>query len=339
MEVVIEGGGVLEPVGRYERVICKGSAVVRGKLEADEVICRGKMKADELDVDRIEAGGVIGRKVRAGELMIGYLEAGIAEVGTAEVRGPLRVSGSLRAEWIRAEGSISCTSLEAREIRTSGSLRALKAVIDMAEVRGSLEVSEGRLGQALVDGSAKLGDCHVTRIVVGGTLRVTGRSEVGEAEASMVDVSGHLSGGTLRVGEVLKVEGEVRVRRLEVGGALRIRGSVSAEEARISGRGEGRVEGRKVNVTGEVTEVAGEDIELVNARVSKVTGSRVRIRDSHVGTVSAEEVEVIGRSRVLRVNARRVYVSGGIVERVFYTEKLLVSPEAEVKHQTKVGEL
>ncbi len=339
MEVVIDKNETFEPAGRYDRVECRGSARIKGTLEATEVVCKGKLEAEELYAVRVEAKGLKCRRIKAEELVTDFLDAGTAEVEKAYIRGPVRVNSSIKAVEMRVEGSLSCAALEAEEARISGSLRALKADVRHLEVGGSLEVDEGSIDRALVGGSAKIGSCKIIGIRVGGTLRVTGNTDIGEAETGMAEVTGHLTGGLLKVDEVLKVEGEVKVRTLKVGGALKVSGSLSAEEAHVSGKGKGRLAGGRVMVVGEATEVEGEEVQLVNARVSKVAGGRVRVRDSRVGVINAMEVEVMGRSRVSQIAAERVYVAGGIVEKVYYTDRLLISPEAQVRWEKKVASL
>ncbi len=339
MDVVIGKNETFKPVGRYDRVECKGSARVEGSLEATEVVCKGKLEAEELSAVRVEAKGLKCRKIRAEELITDFLDAGTVKVKRAHVRGPARASASIKAVEVRVEGSLQCAALEADDVEVSGSLRALIVNVRRLRVKGSLEVDEGTVEQASVGGSAKLGSCRVTRLRVGGTLRVIGSSEIGEAEAGMTEVAGNLVGGLLRVEEVLKVEGEVKVRKLGVGGALKVSGSLSAEEARVSGKGKGKLVGGRITVAGEATEVEGEDIELINAEVSKVIGKRVKVRDSRVGVIKAEEVEVSGRSKVSRIAAERVYVVSGIVDKVYYTDRLLASPEAQVRWEKRVASL
>ncbi len=339
MEVVIDKNETFEPVGRYDRVECRGSSRIKGILKATEVACKGKLEAEELYAVRVEAKGLKCRKIKAEELITDFLDAGTVEVEKAYIRGPARVNSSIKAVEIRVEGSLSCATLEVEEARISGSLRALKVDVRHLEVKGSLEVDEGRMDRVSVGGSAKLGSCKVLGIRVGGTLRVTGNTDIGEAETGMAEVTGRLTGGLLKVDEVMKVEGEVRVRTLRVVGALKVSGYLSAEEAHVSGKGKGKLAGGRVTVVGEATEVEGEEIQLINARVSKVIGGRVRVRDSRVGVINAVEVEVMGRSRVSQIAAERVYVAGGIVEKVYYKERLFVSPEARVKWEKKVASL
>ncbi len=339
MEVVINKNETFEPAGRYDRVECRGSARIKGALEATEVVCKGKLEAEELFVVRVEARGLKCRRIRARELITDFLEAGTVEVERAYIRGPARVSSSIKAVEVRVEGSLSCAALEAKEAMISGSFRALKVDVKHLEVKGSLEVDEGRIDRASVGGSAKLGNCEILGIRVGGTLRVTGSTNIGEAETGMAEVTGRLTGGLLKVDEVLKVGGDVRVRTLKVGGALKVSGSLSAEEAHVSVKGKGRLAGGRIIVVGEATEVEGEEIQLINARVSKVIGGRVRVRDSSVRVINAVEVEVMGRSRVSQIAAEKVYVAGGMVEKVYYTERLFVSPEAQVKWEKKVASL
>ncbi len=339
MEVVIDKNETFEPVGRYERVECRGSAKIKGSLEATEVVCKGRLEAEELHAVKVKAKGLKCGIIEVDELITDFLDAGTVEVKRAHIRGPMRVSSSVKAGELKVEGSLSCASFEAEKAKISGSFRAMRANVKHLEVRGSIEVDEGSIEYALVGGSAKLGSCKITSLRVGGTLRVGGSTDIGEAEAGMAEVVGHLTGGQLKVNEVLKVEGEIRVRILEVGGALKVSGSIFAEEAHVAGKGKGKLAGGRIMVVGEATEVEGEEIELINARVSRVTGGRVRVRDSSVGTISAVEVEVMGRSKVSQITAERVYVSGGTVDKVYYTDKLLVSPEAQVRLEKRVAGL
>ena len=39
------------------------------------------------------------------------------------------------------------------------------------------------------------------------------------------------------------------------------------------------------------------------------------------------------------ISASRVYVASGSVERVYYVEKLLISPEARVKRESRVASI
>ncbi len=339
MDIVIGKDETFKPVGRYDRVECRGSARVEGSLEATEIMCKGRLEAEELSATRVETRGLKCRKIKADELITDFLDAGMAEVRRVHVRGPVRVGASIKAVEARIEGSLHCATLEADDVGISGSLRALRINVKRLHVKGSLEVDDGTVEQASIGGSAKIGSCRITRLEVGGTLRVIGSSEIGEAAAGMAEVTGNLVGGLLKVEEVLKVGGEVKVRKLYVGGALKISGSLSAEEAHVRGKGKGKLVGGKITVVGEATEVEGEDVELINAEVSKVIGKRVKVRDSRVGVINAEEVEVSGRSRVSRIAAERVYVVSGIVDKVYYTDRLLASPEAQVRWEKRVARL
>ncbi|MDK2383894.1 MAG: hypothetical protein QI199_03665, partial [Candidatus Korarchaeota archaeon] len=76
MEVVIDKNETFEPVGRYDRVECRGSSRIKGILKATEVACKGKLEAEELYAVRVEAKGLKCRKIKAEELITDFLDAG-----------------------------------------------------------------------------------------------------------------------------------------------------------------------------------------------------------------------------------------------------------------------
>ncbi len=337
MDIRVRKGQELEPAGPYNKVVCDGSTKVKGSLIATEVICKGTLEVKgALKAQKVKARGLRARDIDVDELHVGFLDAGNVRSVMVQVSGKVAVRNLLYMKRGEIEGSVICSTLEAEDLSVKGSVRAIKMKARRLRVKGSLEVDEGNVDEVEIGGSAKLGDCSIGSLVVGGTLRIVGDAEVGSGEASMVEIKGNMRGGILRVREVLKVDGTLDMRELYVGGAVKARGHLKAKEVRVSGKSTGKLSGKKITVTGEVVEVEGKDVELLNARAGKVVGKMIRIRDSDVGEVRAQEVEVLGRSKVDTIAAERVYVAGGHVRRIFYTEKLLISPEATVEKERKV---
>lgn len=337
MDVEIGKGEVFKPSGEYKKVICEGSAKIKGLLKAEEVLCKGKLDADELRVSRIVTRGLVCKRVDADELISEFLQAGSAYIKEAQINGSARISGSFTSRKARIGGSLDCNVLEADELMVSGSLRAVKARADVLSIKGSLDMNEGDVRFVEVDGSARLGNCRIGEIRVGGKLTVTGKSEIMKAKSSMADIRDTLRGGSFEVSYSLKVDGELEARILKVNGAIKASGRVVAGEAQVSGEVKGRLTGNLITVRGEAGEVEGKEVELINADVSKVVAEKVRVRDSRVGVIEAKEVEILGNSVVSQVTADRVYLAGGAVDTVYYVEKLLVAPEAKVRKERRIG--
>ncbi len=335
MDLVVNKGGVIEP-GSYNKVICKGSARAKGDVEAKEILCKGTLDVQgNLTAHKIEVKGLKVREVRADELKTGFLDAGNVIVVHLEAKDKVKARNLLSLNDGLIGGSASCLALKVKEVTVRGSLSTIKADAIEMHVSGSIEVEKGSIRSIDVGGSAKIGNCKISRIRVGGTLRVLGKSEIEEGEASMVNIKGKLKGQSLRVMEVLTVEGSADIGKLLVGGTVKVKGRLIVGEADIWGGALGKVEGKSIIIRREAAEVKGDKITLISAKVGRAYGKIVRIDSSEVGTVEASEVEVKGRSRVKQITADRAYIIGGYVSKVYYKEKLLASPEAKIEKAKK----
>ncbi len=335
MDLIIEKGGVIEP-SSYDKVICKGSARAKGDVEAKEMLCKGILDVQgNLIARRIEVKGLRAREVRAEELKTGFLDAGNVIAAHLKARGRVKVSNLLRFNDGLIEGSASCLTLKVKEVIVKGSLSVIKADVTEMHVNGSVEVEKGSIRLADVGGSAEIGDCEIGEIKVGGTLRIAGNSKVGEGEVGMASIRGRLKGQSLRVMEVLTIEGSADIGKLWVGGIINAKGRLIAEEADIWGKSLGKIEGGSIIIRREAVEVKGDTITLIGAKVGKVYGKIVKIDNSEVGAVEASEVEVKGRSKVSQIVADRAYIIEGRVGKVYYKEKLLASPEAKIEKAKK----
>ncbi len=337
MDLTVDKGGTIEP-GSYGKVICKGSAEVKGSIEAEELSCKGTLLVQgNLTARRVKAKGIKAREVNVEELKTGFLDAGNVMVTDLEASGIVRVSTILDFKRGSIGGSVSCLTFKAEEALVKGSLSAIEVDAVEVNVNGSMEIERGSIKLANVGGSAKIGDCNIVSIKVGGTLRVVGNSEIGEGEATMASIKGSLKGQSLRVMEVLTVEGSLDIRKLWVGGAIKAKGRLNVDEADIWGKGIGKVEGRRITIRREAMEVRGDLVNLIGAKVKKVSGRIVKIDSSDVGSVEASEVEVRGRSKVNWILADRVYIIEGEVGEIDYREKLLASPKAKIGKARKVS--
>ena len=342
MDVVIPKGRKFRPEGPYKRVICEGNAYIEDSITAESIECKGSLeiKGDLSAVKVYVKRGLKARAVRVSSLQIGsFLTAGLVETNNLEVHGPIRVSSSLKAIRCLADGSITATSIDVDECMVRGSLRALRGNIGKLIVGGSIDLEKTSVREATISGSARLKDSEVGSMKVDGTLRLLGSIHFSYVETSIAEIKNEVKGGVLRVKDVLNVEGSLRVRKLVFEGVAKVRGRVLADEIQLLGKAKGELTGGKIQVVGEALSIKGEDVNITMARVRTVRGKRVKIRDSIVDNIEAEEVEISGRSSVQSVVADRVYVVEGRVEKVFYREKMIVSPKAKVVKAVKIGDL
>ncbi len=342
MDVMIPKGQKFRPEGQYNRVICEGNAYIEDSITAESIECKGSLeiKGDLSAVKVYVRRGLKARAVRVNSLKVGsFLTAGLVEADNLEVHGPIRISSSLKVIRCLADGSVTATSIDVDECMVKGSLRALRGNIGKLTVSGSIDLERTSVREATIGGSARLKDSEVGSMKVDGTLRLLGTIHFSYIETSVAEIKNEVEGGVLRVKDVLNVEGSLRVRKLVFEGVAKVKGRVLADEIQLLGKARGELAGSKMQVIGEALSIKGEDVNVTMARVRTVRGKRVKIRDSIVGNIEAEEVEISGRSSVQSIVANRVYVVEGRVEKVFYREKMIVSPKAEVVKAMRIGDL
>lgn len=342
MDVVILKGQKFRPEGPYKRVFCEGNVYIEDSITAESIECKGSLeiKGDLSAIKVYVKKGLKARTVRVNSLQIGsFLTAGLVEADNLEVHGPIRVSSSLKVTRCLADGSVTATSIDVDECMVKGSLRALRGNIGRLVVGGSINLEKTSVREATIGGSARLKDSEVGSMRVDGTLRLLGSIHFSYVETSVAEIKNEAEGDVLRVKDVLNVEGSLRVRKLVSEGVAKVRGRVLADEIQLVGKARGELTGGKMQVVGEALSIKGEDVNVTMARVRTVRGKMVKIRDSIVDNIEAEEVEISGRSSVQSIVADRVYVVEGSVEKVFYRERMVVSPKAKVVKAVKIGDL
>lgn len=249
------------------------------------------------------------------------------------------------------------------DIVISGSGVIAGGEYERLKVSGSAKAKGVVSAQTVTVAGALLSDADLRcreKAKISGSVKTEGAFRAGELEVN----------GSLKIGADARIDGKATVA-----GKLAAENSLKGRELHISGKvetGEG-IEAEKITVRGSVTcggLLNAEEVEIVFgvvdnthggdvSTVSSIGGSHIVIRRSSVqkkirrlpllskivgrtqpvtvsDSIEGDEIAIEGTS-VPRVVGRVVAIGEGCrIDTVEYTERLEVSPDAEVLHRVKV---
>jgi cytoskeletal protein CcmA (bactofilin family) len=231
----------------------------------------------------------------------GRIEAG--SYGQVRIAGSAKAVGDIEAEEFKTAGST----------RVEGSLRAKRfEAAGTFKCEGDLELEEGEAA---------------------GTLRVEGKIRAKELKLGGSARSQGITGGYLRSGGSLIIDGDVEVDTFRLSGAFQIAGLLAADKVEIQLEGDCHVR-----------EIGGEKIEI--KRASRISAGLLSNtleflfrhggpKELHAETIEGDEV-YLEATVVKLVRGGKVNIGPGCrIGRVEYTDTLTVEPGAKVEEEVR----